>query len=508
MVPACQFAAGVYDKRMIPRLFILTLVVTGPLLPGSMLPESPIPQQVASGYVSLEGPTWDVASQTLYFSDQSGNAMGIYTWNATEGKNTFRGYSKKVNGNAFDLQGRLVTCESGNRSLVRFTRDGEREVLVSSHLGQPLNEPNDVVVKSDGTIWFTTPTWSGQASEKSRMYVLRHDPSTGETVEVFLDANVRPNGLAFSPDEKTFYLNNNSGNQVLAFEVEPDNTLSHRRVLVSGLASDLDGLTVDAYGNLVIAVWGGKDKGVVICDPQGNILQKIPMTANTTNVEFGGPDLRTLFITSGGALYQLKFPPVEFPAPAPPARVTTLSSTEGIEVHWDDLADNELGFLIERTDDQGVFQTLARAHQANTSTHLDASGKAGQTYAYRVSAYNGAGTSTAVTSTMIVAGCDFYEGSEMGDGIRSTGWIGEVLTAGPWVYSVPQGWWYVATLGPGSFFALDSDPRLTWVWTGRNIYPFLFSFAQDAWLWFYDRDDEGKRWFLKFSGASNDWLIL
>ncbi len=263
----------------------------------------------------LEGPAWDASEQALYFSRQTDSGI-IYRWTAEGGVQTFRTFNYKVNGNVIDHEGRLINCESStaaskdSRRLVRYENEGGTTVLVDNLNGETLNQPNDVIVDSQGRLWFTTPSWN--QGEQARQFILRHDPQTGVTAN--LASLDKCNGLGLSPDEKTLYVVtwgdqfSTTNNKVVAYTVADDGSLGNRRDLITGLMHGADGMAVDRWGNLFVVVASGPKRGVQIHDPEGNFLGQIllPDVPNSlTNCCFGGANGATLFITAGTSLFSV-----------------------------------------------------------------------------------------------------------------------------------------------------------------------------------------------------------
>lgn len=493
--------------RSTPKTVVLLLAALCPAIlcaqftKEQMLPATYEKDVLVSGLKSLEGPAWDAANNRLFFSEQNGPGFALYTLSETESAQIFRLYTNKVNGNAFDLDGNLITCESGNRRIVKTDANGDVTILIDEdHQGNPLNEPNDVIVKSDGSIWFTTPSWT--QSELQRQYVLRYDPFSG-TVAKVVDGVDKPNGLAFSPDEKYFYLNDNGQNRVLRYIVNENNTLTFDKVLISNIKQWPDGLTVDAYGNLFVAVFGGDggnnaDRGVVIYSPEGVRLDRIPFNTNTTNVEFGGADRRTLFVTTGGSVVAIPFPPVvTVDPPAAPTAFTATSQANGIALSWEAPEGEFLGYIIERRLGQsGDWTSYTTIDSPATTSYLDDEAAPGVFYSYQIMAYNAGGESEEALSELAVAGNDFYTGAiRQEDGLLQTTWFGLILATGDWVWSLNHHWWYVSIAGPGSLWAYDFAPELGWLWTGAPIYPFVYSAQENVWLFFAGGDASSTRYF-------------
>ena len=253
-----------------------------------------------------EGPVWFDDGGYLVWSDIPNNRM--LRWVPDQGVGVFRADSNFANGNTRDRQGRLVTCEQGGRRVTRTEPDGTITVIADSHQGKRLNSPNDVVVKSDGTIWFTDPTYGIMSdyeghkadSEQEGCFVYRVDPATGD-IAVVADDFVKPNGLAFSPDESRLFIADSGlshdpegPHHIRVFDVTAANTLSGGAVFVEIDSGVPDGFRFDAEGNL----WSSARDGVHCFDPQGNPLGKIHMPQMVANLTFGGPKRNRLFIAS------------------------------------------------------------------------------------------------------------------------------------------------------------------------------------------------------------------
>ncbi len=252
-----------------------------------------------------EGPVWFDDGGYLVWSDIPNNRM--LRWVPDQGVGVFRANSNFANGNTRDRQGRLVTCEHGGRRVTRTEPDGTITVIADSYQGKRLNSPNDVVVKSDGTIWFTDPTYGIMSDyeghkaepEQDGCYVYRVDPS-GE-ISVVADDFVKPNGLAFSPDESRLFIADSGlshdpdgPHHIRVFDVTKSNTLQGGAVFVEVSPGVPDGFRFDVEGNL----WSSSQDGVQCFDPAGNPLGKIRMPQMVANLTFGGPKRNRLFIAS------------------------------------------------------------------------------------------------------------------------------------------------------------------------------------------------------------------
>ncbi|MGO6695278.1 SMP-30/gluconolactonase/LRE family protein [Rhizobium johnstonii] len=260
----------------------------------------------------LEGPAWFAAGRYLIFSDIPNNRMMRY--DDTSGQTSvFRSPSNNSNGNTVDNQGRLITCEHLTRRVTRTDFNGRITVLADRTAGKRLNSPNDVTVKSDGTIWFTDPSYGilhdyegdyGEA-EIGGCHVYRHDPATGTTDQVTSDF-VKPNGLAFSPNETLLYVADTGATHlsggprhIRKLAVSNEGRLSDLGVFAECTSGLFDGFRVDRKGR----IWTSAGDGVHAYDPDGTLIGKIHIPEGVSNVTFGGEKLNRLFITASTSLY-------------------------------------------------------------------------------------------------------------------------------------------------------------------------------------------------------------
>ena len=267
--------------------------------------------KLADGCIWAEGPVWFADGGYLLWSDIPNNRM--LRWSAETGVSVFRAESNNSNGNTRDRQGRLVTCEHLTRRVTRTEPDGSITVIADKHKGKRLNSPNDVVVKSDDSIWFTDPSYGimtefeGSRSEQEQggCYVYRVDPKSGEIATVVEDF-VKPNGLAFSPDEKILYIADsaashdpNAPHHIRAFDVVDGRKLANGRVFCDIKTGIPDGFRIDVNGNL----WTSTHAGVECYAPDGTLLGRINVPEIVANVCFGGKRRNRLFITATTSLY-------------------------------------------------------------------------------------------------------------------------------------------------------------------------------------------------------------
>jgi gluconolactonase len=270
--------------------------------------------RLTDGGVWAEGPVYLPDEDVLMYSDVRAD-RGV-RWSEDRGGVLWRVPNDHTNGNTLDREGRVVHCEHGNRRIARTEPDGTRHGLVDRFEGKRLNSPNDVVVKSDGTIWFTDPPYGivlpdeghPAPQEQAGCHVYRFDPEMDE-LSIATDAIVHPNGLAFSPDESRLYVSDTSaaldpaGNHhIVVLEVVSGRRLEDPRifkVMTPGLA---DGLRVDEMGD----VWSSAGDGIHVIGPDGTDLARIRVPEVTSNCVFGGPGGRRLFITASSSLYAIE----------------------------------------------------------------------------------------------------------------------------------------------------------------------------------------------------------
>lgn len=270
-------------------------------------------QKLHGGMMWSEGPVYFADLGVLLVSDLPGETILRFV----EGQppTVFRQPSGHANGNCRDRQGRLVTCESGNRRVTRTELDGSITVLADRYRGRRLNSPNDVVVQSTGAIWFTDPdygilsdyTGNKAESELGRRCVFRIDPEGGE-LSIATDELDKPNGLAFSPDEKILYVADSGrshdpagAHEIIAFDVSDQGRLSGRRTFAVIEPGVPDGLRADVDGN----IWTSAGDGVHCITPDGEVIGKIMVPETVTNLTFGGPKRNRLFITAASSLYAI-----------------------------------------------------------------------------------------------------------------------------------------------------------------------------------------------------------
>ena len=265
-------------------------------------------KKLAGDMKFTEGPAWIPAKKTLVFSDIPNSKL--MQWSESGGLSVFR-QSEQSNGNILDLQGRLISCQHAARNLVRTETDGTITVLADKYDGKKFNSPNDVAVRSDGTLWFTDPPWGRTGpAEISGHWVFKLDPATGKVEPVVKDLAM-PNGINFSPDESRIYIADTGGHKlhpdpafhnlpggIHCYEVSKDGKLGKKLFQIE---QGSDGMTVDVKGNLYTT-----HAKVHVYNADGKKLETIDVPEGPANVTFGGDDYKTLFITARTSLYSVR----------------------------------------------------------------------------------------------------------------------------------------------------------------------------------------------------------
>lgn len=271
-------------------------------------------EKLYTGMRWAEGPVYFADGRYLLFSDIPNNRM--LRWEEESGNvSVFRYPSGFTNGHTRDRQGRLVSCEHGNRRVTRTEWDGSITVIADKFEGKRLNSPNDVVVKSDGSIWFTDPPYgiltnyegTKADSEIGHCHVYRVDPET-KAVRIVADDFVKPNGLAFSQDEKFLYIadsgrshDRKAPHHIRRFNVSDDGTLSKGATFAEIEPGIPDGFRLDIHGN----VWTSAGDGIHCFTQEGKLIGKILIPETVANLTFGGQHRNRLFIAATSSLYAL-----------------------------------------------------------------------------------------------------------------------------------------------------------------------------------------------------------
>ncbi|MEU7645231.1 SMP-30/gluconolactonase/LRE family protein [Streptomyces huasconensis] len=257
-----------------------------------------------------EGPVYLPAWRQLIWSDIPNDRM--LRWDEETGAvSVFRRQAGHSNGNTLDREGRLISCEQGNRRVTRTEPDGTVTVLADRYDGKRLNSPNDAVVRSDGSVWFSDPDFGITSDyegfraepELDGLNVYRIDPGTGE-VRLVADCFGAPNGLVFSPDERQLYVSDTRARVIRVFDVRDDGTLSDGEVFARAAdgTGSFDNLRFDDGGRL----WAAAMEGGVHCyDPDGTLIGRLNIPEPVSNIAFGGPKNNRLFLTATTSLYSV-----------------------------------------------------------------------------------------------------------------------------------------------------------------------------------------------------------
>lgn len=271
-------------------------------------------EKIADGCLWCEGGVYFRDSQTFLWSDIPNNR--IMRWIDGVGVSVFRSDAHYTNGNTRDRQGRLISCEHGRRCISRTELDGTITILADKYNGKRLNSPNDVVVKSDDSIWFTDPPYGIESDylghkakwEQDGCHVYRWDAETGEVTRVVEDI-LKPNGLAFSVDETQLYVSDtgishkkDGPHHICVYDVTADGKATHNGRIFAEVNPGLsDGFRLDTNGNVWTSAWDG----VHIYSPDATLLGKIYIPEHVANITFGGPKRNRLFITATTSVYTI-----------------------------------------------------------------------------------------------------------------------------------------------------------------------------------------------------------
>ena len=264
---------------------------------------------LSDGHLFTEGPLWDSERRRLLFSDIPGDR--IHEWSAATGTRVFRAPSRKSNGLAWDLQGRLLSCEHASSRLTRTEADGTITALAASYRNQELNSPNDVVTCSDGGIYFTDPTYG-----RMPYYGVERTPQLGfrgvyrvgpdaQSPTLLADDFAQPNGLCFSADEQRLFVNDTERGHIRMFDVRADGTLGGGSVWAETRGEGMgapDGMKIDSAGHL----WCCGPGGVHVFDRDARCLGVLQFPTAAANFTWGDDDLKSLFVTAGSALHRVR----------------------------------------------------------------------------------------------------------------------------------------------------------------------------------------------------------
>ena len=261
-------------------------------------------EKVAGDFQFIEGPIWH-PDGFLLFSDIPANI--IYKLASNQQLEVFRRPSGKANGNTLDKENRLLTAEHENRRVSRTEKDGKVITLADRYEGKRFNSPNDLVVKSDGSIYFTDPSYGISKDQEELGFYGVYRLAPDGKLSLLVKDLVLPNGIAFSPDEQKLYVNNSEAGYIAVFDVKPDGTVTNQRLFAelkdaATKGGVPDGLKVDLEGN----VYSTGPGGVWILSPDGKLLGRISVPETATNLAWGESDGKTLYITANTSLYRIR----------------------------------------------------------------------------------------------------------------------------------------------------------------------------------------------------------
>jgi gluconolactonase len=255
-------------------------------------------EKVDAGFRFTEGPVWSKEG-FLVFSDVPNNQIRRFTLGHRS--TVFRENSGGANGNTFDAQGRLYTCESRTRRVTRTDKKGVIEVLAERYDGKRLNAPNDIVVRHDGHVYFTDPAFGDQADRRElTFYGVYHITPKGELKLAARPAG-RPNGITLSPNGKLLYVANSDERNIRAYDLDGRGEISNERVLISGIEGPPDGIRTDEKGNIYVTA-----KNLLVFSAEGKRLAAIELGETPANCAFGDPDFQTLYVTARTCLYRIR----------------------------------------------------------------------------------------------------------------------------------------------------------------------------------------------------------
>ncbi|NEP80171.1 MAG: SMP-30/gluconolactonase/LRE family protein [Okeania sp. SIO3B3] len=259
-------------------------------------------EKVVEGFKFIEGPVWH-PDGFLLFSDIPENT--IYQWQPNQEVKVFRRPSGNANGNTLDLQGRLITGEHSNRRVSRTEKDGKIVTLADKYNGKRLNSPNDLVVKSDGSIYFTDPPYGIKSEQEELGFYGVYKIAPDGKLTLLVDDFTRPNGIVLSPDETKLYVNDSEKGHIRVFDVKSDGTLENGMIFAELKDSNKrgvpDGMKVDLQGN----VYSTGPGGVWVFAPSGKLLGIIAVPEKVANLAWGNNDYKTLYLTASKSLYRI-----------------------------------------------------------------------------------------------------------------------------------------------------------------------------------------------------------
>ena len=306
----CAFPPSIMNRKHILLTSLAFALGTGTTFAKSVVEDGAEVKKLAGDMKFTEGPVWLPSEKKLIFSDIPNSKL--MQWSEKEGLSVFREESHQTNGNILDLEGRLISCQHAARNVVRTEKGGKITVVAEKFGGKRFNSPNDVAVRSDGSLWFTDPPWGLRGKhEYGAHWVFKLDPKSGKAEPVVKDLAM-PNGIIFSPDESRIYIADTGGHKrhpdstfhkspdvIRCYAVSKDGKLGKKLFVID---EGSDGMAVDVKGNLY-TTHGGK---VNVFNADGKLLERIKVPEGPANCTFGGEDFKTLFITARKSLYSVR----------------------------------------------------------------------------------------------------------------------------------------------------------------------------------------------------------
>jgi gluconolactonase len=334
--------------------------------------QSPVPdtakvELVAEGFSLSEGPYWHPDGYLL-FSDVSQST--IYKWSENGGVETFLSPSGEANGIAADLYGNILIAQHDARQIGRIESNLSITPLATNYDGDRLHSPNDLVVKSDGAVFFTDPPWGNNPPQMNFHGVYRIPPGGGP-VQLLTDSLSYPNGIAFSPDETKLYVDETNNSYVHVYDVVDDSILANGRIFAivnqhgNADQTGADGMKIDNNGNL----WVTGSEGVAIFAPNGDLLDIINVPGSTTNLGWGGTDRLTLFITNFSGLYKVEMGPLV--RPDAPSDLQADRSDIHVTLTWSGSDESIKYVSVYRSKDGGAFEKILATAYTQTVTDTD-----------------------------------------------------------------------------------------------------------------------------------------
>lgn len=256
-------------------------------------------ERIVSGLMFADGLAWSPANYLMFSDVPRNKLMKLAPGEKVE---LYRDNSNGANGNAFDAQGRLYTCEGRGRRVIRTDKKGKIEVLATQWNGKKLNAPNDIALRKDGDAYFTDPAFGYQQDARDLdFYGVYHITRKGE-LDVIAKLRTRPNGIAVSPNGRTLYVSNSDERNIRAYDLDRNGAASNDRVLVSAIDGVPDGLRVDDKGNLYLAA-----NAIAVYSAEGKLLGSIPFNEKPSSCGFGDADLQGLYVASRTSLYRIRW---------------------------------------------------------------------------------------------------------------------------------------------------------------------------------------------------------